>query len=132
MIPWHQSEMSRHQELRELFLRKPADCSDLFHSELRRIRPTRVIVMIFLLLLLPNVCHAKKTYLTITSEPTGASVELDQIVVGKTPYTVEIPLTYLKGSHYVMSKFLRHQIHLRLTFDGYLPKDVDLANGPCS
>jgi hypothetical protein len=90
----------------------------------------RVFTSLFLLLLIPGACHAKKTYLTITSEPSGASVEIDEIVVGKTPFTVEIPATYLKGSHSVFSKFLRHQMHLRLTIDGYLPKEVDLANGP--
>jgi PEGA domain len=34
---------------------------------------------------------AAKDYLTITSQPPGATVELDGVVVGKTPYSVEIP-----------------------------------------
>lgn len=95
-----------------------------------RMNSGRVFAYLLLLFLIPGVCHAKKTYLTITSEPSGASVEIDEIVVGKTPFTVEIPATYLRGSHSVLSKFLRHQVHLRLTLDGYLPKEVDLANGP--
>jgi hypothetical protein len=90
----------------------------------------RVFVSLFLLILIPRVCHANKNYLTITSEPSGASTEIDGIVVGKTPFSVEVPATYLKGSHYVLSKFLRHQMHLRLALDGYLAKEVDLANGP--
>jgi S1-C subfamily serine protease len=57
-------------------------------------------------------------------------VELDGIMVGTTPYTVEIPSSYVKGGRSVFTKFLRHQIHLRLTLSGYLPKEVDLANGP--
>jgi hypothetical protein len=37
---------------------------------------------------------------------------------------------YLRGSHSVFGKLLRHQVHLKLTLDGYLPKEMDLANGP--
>lgn len=83
----------------------------------------------FILLIVPTVCSAK-TYLTITSEPSRASVEIDGIVVGKTPYSVEIPGSYVHGGRSVFTKFLRHQMHLRLVLDGYLTKGVDLANGP--
>jgi serine protease Do len=68
--------------------------------------------------------------LTIKSTPSGATVELDGISVGKTPYSVEIPAGYLHGSKTVFGKLLRHQIHLKLSLDGYLSKEVDLANGP--
>ena len=73
---------------------------------------------------------AAKDYLTINSVPAGASVELDGISVGQTPYRVEIPGGYLHGSRSVFGKLLRHQVHLRLQFDGYLPKEADLASGP--
>ena len=82
-----------------------------------------------LLGILPGTCAAKD-YLTINSQPTGADVELDGIVVGKTPYRIEIPGGYLRGSKSVFGKLLRHQMHLRLSLDGFLTKDVDLANGP--
>src|SRR5208282_6014125 len=49
---------------------------------------------------------------------------------GTTPYRVEIPGSYVRGGKTVWTKFLRHQMHLRLTLEGYLPKEVDLANGP--
>ncbi len=71
-----------------------------------------------------------KTYLTIVSQPAGASVELDGIVVGTTPYSEEIPSSYVKGGKSVFTRFLRHQIHLRLSLSGYLTKEVDLAEGP--
>jgi len=71
-----------------------------------------------------------KDYLSINSQPSGATVELDAIVVGKTPYSVEIPGGYLHGSKSVFGKLLRHQLHLKLTLDGYLSKEMDLANGP--
>jgi hypothetical protein len=89
----------------------------------------RVLTVTFFLLMLPRLSVAK-TYLTITSQPSGASVELDGIVVGTTPYSVEIPGSYVHGGKTVWTKFLRHQLHLRLTLEGYLSKEVDLANGP--
>ena len=71
-----------------------------------------------------------KDYLTINSEPPGATVELDGVLLGKTPYIVEIPGGYLHGTKSVFVKILRHQVHLKLTLDGYLPKEMDLASGP--
>jgi S1-C subfamily serine protease len=77
----------------------------------------------------PTRCLGKD-YLTINSQPPGATVELDGLVVGKTPYTVEIPGAYLHGSRSVFGKLLRHQVHLRLSLEGYLTKELDMANGP--
>lgn len=71
-----------------------------------------------------------KDYLTINSQPQGATVEIDGVVVGKTPYSVEIPGGYLRGSKSAFGKILRHQVHLKLTLDGYLSKELDLATGP--
>lgn len=85
---------------------------------------------LLVLLLTPAASFAKKYYLTITSAPPGAPVEINGISVGRTPYQLEIPGTYLKGSPRVAGKFLREQMHLRLTMEGYLPKEIDLANGP--
>ncbi len=73
---------------------------------------------------------AAKEYLTINSQPPGATVELNGVVVGKTPYSVEIPGGYLHGSKSVFGKLLRNQLHLKLTLEGYLSKELDLANGP--
>lgn len=71
-----------------------------------------------------------KNYLTINSVPSGATVEIDGIIVGKTPYKIEVPGGYLHGTHSVFGKVLRQQMHLRLQLDGYLPVDADLARGP--
>jgi len=91
---------------------------------------TRIAVLCAIVLSVPIQSSAKKDYLMISSTPSGATVEIDGVAVGRTPYTVEIPGAYLRGSHLVLAKFLRHQIHLRLTLDGYLSKELDLANGP--
>jgi S1-C subfamily serine protease len=73
---------------------------------------------------------AAKDYLTINSDPPGATVELNGVVVGKTPYQVQIPGGYLRGTKSVWGKRLGQQVHVRVTLDGYLPKEMDLANGP--
>lgn len=94
--------------------------------------PIRFLVVTLLVLSYfgaPPRCAAKD-YLTINSQPPGATVELDGIVVGITPYTVEIPSGYLHGSKSVFGKLLRHQLHLKLSLEGYLSKEIDLANGP--
>jgi S1-C subfamily serine protease len=71
-----------------------------------------------------------KDHLSITSVPAGATVEIDGIAVGKTPYEVVVPGGYIHGAKSVFGKLLRQQMHLRLLLDGYLPLDADLARGP--
>jgi S1-C subfamily serine protease len=51
-------------------------------------------------------------------------------VVGRTPYQFEVPGGYLHGTKSVFGKVLRQQIHLRLSLDGYLALDADMAKGP--
>src|SRR5215469_12701932 len=81
------------------------------------------------LCLAPYRCAAKD-HLTINSQPSGAAVEIDGIVVGKTPYTVRIPGGYLRGTKSVFGKLLRHQMHVRLSLDGFFSTEADLADGP--
>jgi S1-C subfamily serine protease len=88
------------------------------------------LLTFYLVCCLTPAANLAKDYLTINSQPSGATVELDGIVVGTTPYSVEIPGGYLHGSKSVFGKLLRHQVHLKLTLDGYLSKEVDLATGP--
>jgi hypothetical protein len=102
------------------------------HPAASCLRPFRfpfLACCIFTCLALPPLCAAKD-YLTINSQPQGATVELNGVVVGKTPYSVEIPGGYLHGSKSVFGKLLRNQLHLKLTLEGYLSKELDLANGP--
>jgi S1-C subfamily serine protease len=76
-----------------------------------------------------QICHAKD-HVSINTDPPGATVEIDGIVVGKTPYQFEVPGGYLHGTKSVFGKVLRQQIHVRLLLDGYLTVDADLAKGP--
>ncbi len=90
----------------------------------------RLPLLIFLGLLFHPLLSVANEQVTINSIPPGATVELDGVVVGNTPYTVEVPGGYLHGTKTVYGKVLRHQVHLKLTLEGYLPKEADLATGP--
>jgi serine protease Do len=94
-----------------------------------RIAANRFVLSISLVLALVSTCWAKD-YVTITTNPSGATVELDGIVVGRTPYRFEVPGGYLHGTKSVFGKVLRQQVHLRLSLDGYLALDADMAKGP--
>lgn len=89
----------------------------------------RLVLAILLISLASQISYAKD-YLTVDSIPSGATVEIDGVIVGKTPYKVEVPGGYIHGAHSVFGKVLRHQLHLRLQLDGYLPLDTELAHGP--
>src|ERR1700730_8669731 len=93
----------------------------------RRFKNSQAILAIIFALSQPSFA---KDHVSITSLPSGATVEIDEIVVGKTPYEFEVPGGYLHGAKSVFGKLLRQQMHLRLLLDGYLPLDADLARGP--
>jgi S1-C subfamily serine protease len=93
--------------------------------------PVRFVVYFCLLLLYvsPDLCAAKD-YLTINSQPPGATVEIDGVVVGETPYMAKISGGYLHGTKSVFGRLLRHQMHVKLSLNGYFSTEADLANGP--
>ncbi len=57
-------------------------------------------------------------------------MEIDGIVAGKTPYTAEIPGGYLHGTRSVFGRILHHQMHLKLSLNGFFSTEADLATGP--
>jgi S1-C subfamily serine protease len=89
----------------------------------------RVFVLASIVLTTVGLCYAKDS-VSINTNPPGATVEIDGIVVGKTPYQFDVPGGYLHGSKSVFGKILRQQMHLRLALEGYLSVDSDLAKGP--
>lgn len=68
--------------------------------------------------------------LTITSSPSGATVEIDDTVVGKTPYHVNYPGGYFHGTRTVFGKYLDHPMVARVSLDGYTTREVTLTIGP--
>jgi len=68
--------------------------------------------------------------LTITSSPPGATVEIDGLVVGKTPYRIKYPGGYFHKTHTVFGERLEHSMTLRVYKDGYTPQEIALTEGP--
>lgn len=72
--------------------------------------------------------HAES--LTVTSSPPGASVEINGVPVGTTPFRVEYPGGYFHKTHLVFSARLDHSMTLRISKDGYSPQQIALTAGP--
>jgi PEGA domain len=68
--------------------------------------------------------------LKITTNPPGATVELDDKVVGATPFEQDFPSGYFQRPMTILQKRLEHPIHLRLTLPGYITQEILLTLGP--
>jgi S1-C subfamily serine protease len=74
---------------------------------------------------------AKKPNLEITSDPPGATVEIDGAVVGQTPYITSVSDSFFKSPRWVTSRgWLRHPIVARISKEGYVTKEIELTYGP--
>jgi len=79
------------------------------------------------------LCAPSPTYadtLKITSTPSGATVEVDGVVVGTTPYQVKYPGGYFHGTKTIYGRLLGHPMRVRLSLKGYLTKELLLTDGP--
>jgi serine protease Do len=68
--------------------------------------------------------------LTITSNPSGATVEIDGVVVGKTPYEAKIPSSYTHKPKTIFGGRLEHGMVLRLSLPGYGSKELEMTEPP--
>ena len=68
--------------------------------------------------------------LKITSSPPGATVAIDGIVVGKTPFSKEYPGGYFHRTKTSIGARLEHPLAARVTLEGYATKEIQLTNGP--
>ena len=67
---------------------------------------------------------------TITSSPPGATVEVNGVIAGTTPYKIDYPGGYFHKTHSVFGARLEHSITLRITKDGYLKEELTVTSGP--
>ncbi|MGH9744931.1 MAG: trypsin-like peptidase domain-containing protein [Candidatus Acidiferrales bacterium] len=67
---------------------------------------------------------------TIISTPSGATVEIDGVVVGTTPYTAKFPRGYFHKPHVVFASRLEHPIVIRVYKDGFTSQEVTVTEGP--
>ena len=80
------------------------------------------------LVFFPSIAKADK--LIITSTPPGATVEIDGVKVGKTPFVKDYPGGYFHRTKTVVGSRLEHPLMARVTLEGYAPKVVALCDGP--
>lgn len=74
--------------------------------------------------------HTFAETLTITSSPPGATIEIDGVVAGTTPYHVDYPGSYFHKPHTVFTARLEHAMSLRVTKDGYRTQQITMSSGP--
>ncbi len=80
------------------------------------------------LCLLGSSAHAAT--LSITSSPAGATVEMNGLITGKTPYSAQYPGGYFHKTHTVFGSRLEHPIVVRISMDGYVSQEITLTEGP--
>ena len=68
--------------------------------------------------------------LTIASSPAGATVEIDGIVVGVTPYKTDYPGGFFHKTHTAFGTRLEHSMMARVSKDGYRAQQITLTSGP--
>ena len=68
--------------------------------------------------------------LAITSTPSGATVEMDGLVVGKTPFTTKMPGGYFHRTRMLWGTRLEHPIVVRISLDGYASQEMTITEGP--
>lgn len=96
-------------------------------------QPSRRHCLYASLALLALCVPAQRTFaetLTITSSPPGATVEIDGIAAGTTPYHVDYPGSYFHKPHTAFTTRLEHTMVLRLSMGGYLTQQITISSGP--
>jgi WD40 repeat protein len=68
--------------------------------------------------------------LTITSEPTGAVIELNGKNVGTTPVQEKIKEFWFNGPKYLWSEFLSTPLQMTVSKEGYVPQTITITTGP--
>src|SRR6266478_4025862 len=81
-----------------------------------------------LLLSCPAPIFADK--LQIASNPSGATVELDGVAVGSTPFEKDFPGGYFRKTRTSMGSRLEHPVVARISLSGYATRELKLTEGP--
>lgn len=83
-----------------------------------------------LFLLLSVIIVARSDTLRITSIPSGATVEINGIKEGTTPFAKHYPGGYFRRAKTVFGERLDHPLVARLILPGYATKEIPLTEGP--
>src|SRR5438445_6944521 len=76
----------------------------------------------------PSRALAEK--LQITSNPSGATVEIDGVVLGTTPFEKDYPGGYFHKTRTSFGTRLEHPMVARIRLAGYVTKELTLTEGP--
>jgi serine protease Do len=90
--------------------------------------PQLTLCCALLLLCCPQRAAADK--LQITSTPPGATVELDGVVAGTTPFEKDFPGGYFRKTRTSIGSRLEHPVVARISLTGYASKEIKLTEGP--
>lgn len=82
------------------------------------------------LLMLACPSRGRADKLQITSTPPGATVELDGVAVGATPFEKDFPGGYFHKTRTSMGSRLEHPLVARISLAGYASKEIKLTDGP--
>lgn len=87
-------------------------------------------IFFFTIILAAFAAATNADTLTVTSVPSGATVEVNGLVVGKTPFTYKMPGAYFHKPHMSFGARLEHPITVRLSLDGYASEQITITQGP--
>src|SRR5712692_11168626 len=76
----------------------------------------------------PSRALAEK--LQITSNPSGATVEIDGVALGTTPFEKDYPGGYFHKTRTAFGARLEHPLVARISLAGYVTKELTLTEGP--
>ena len=68
--------------------------------------------------------------LKVNSSPAGANVEIDGVLMGKTPYKINYPGGYFHKPHTVFAARLGHPLVVRIYKEGYATQETTITDGP--
>jgi serine protease Do len=68
--------------------------------------------------------------LKITSSPSGATVEIDGVLAGTTPFKKDYPGGYFRKTLTSMGSRLEHPVVARISLTGYATKELQMTDGP--
>jgi len=107
--------------------------TDCYYIAMVKLRTTHMRafvsdVLVCALLSLPTLADK----LRITTVPPGATVQINGVLVGTTPYEQNIPGGYLHKTKTSLGSRLEHPMVARLTLARYAAKEIQLTEGPMS
>lgn len=77
-----------------------------------------------------SVPFAQAETLKITTDPPGATVELNGVAVGVAPFEKDFPGGYFHRTHTALGQRLEHPMVARLSLPGYATREITLTDGP--